>query len=187
MDCGKCGTAFCWLCLSLLRTHQEPHTCNMYDPVADRSDADDEDARALFFTGRYDAHDEAQIVAQRQCKELQHSADKMESRFPYVSNEQYSTLFEATETLVKARSFLKFSYVAAWARPDKSFFEIYQSTLESVTERVNYMTERHLDRIFHEDGPYGIDLHFRALSFHMSSLNQYMDRMMHLMNDRERD
>jgi len=183
MDCSKCGTAFCWLCLSLLRTHMEAHSCNIYEPAADPSIDDGDDARALFFTARYEAHDDAQLVAQDQYKKLLKLAEKTESRLPYVSDEQYSTLFDATETLVAARSFLKFSYVAAWARPEKSFFKIYQSTLESVTERLSYMTEKQLDRIFYEEGSLGIDLHFRALRFHSSSLTEYMDRMTQLMND----
>jgi len=38
MECSQCRANFCWLCLSLLQTHNEAHTCNRYDPVSSESD-----------------------------------------------------------------------------------------------------------------------------------------------------
>jgi len=185
MTCSQCSAQFCWLCLSPMSGHFDVHVCNRYDPINDGSVAvDDDDRRALFFTARYDAHDEAEAAARRQLRELLEGGDRVAAKLRFASAADVDTLQDAVRSLAKARSFLKFSYVAAWATRDVSF-ETSQATLESVTERLNYMTERNLETIFYEQGRYGVDLHFRALEFHASSVNEYMSRMTSIMADKE--
>lgn len=180
MTCSRCGADFCWLCLSLLQTHMQTHTCNQYDPTADA--ADDEERRALFFTDRFQAHDDAGLYANDKLKVLNEKGESLAGRLWFVAEQEFETLVETTEELVAARQFLKWSYVAAWAirsEPVKlDVFQMSQATLELVTERLTQMALANLEQVFATQGERGVRLHFRAMTFLRSTIRRYKQRIL---------
>jgi len=181
MTCGKCGADFCWLCLSLLHLHLQAHTCNRYDPTTDAGD--DEERRALFFTDRFQAHDDAELFANDKLKSFNEHGDRLASRLRFVADEELELLVETTEKLVAARRFVKWSYVAAWALRNESVkldvFTMSQATLELVTERLTQMTlATNLENLYHAKGERGVRLHFRSMRFLGSTIRRYKQRML---------
>jgi ariadne-1 len=185
IKCTQCGFDFCWLCLAQLQMHMEPHACNRYDQASNAED--DEERRALFFTERYQAHDEAEDFSRDQVKITAEKADEIAKKFWFLSEDHYDTLVEAQKTLVTARNFLKYSFIAVWAmrrEPVKrGFFESHQATLEMVTERLSQMTIARWDEIYKLQGERALCLHFRSMGFLTLSVQSYMQRILTLESD----
>jgi ariadne-1 len=185
MKCTQCGFDFCWLCLAQLQMHMEPHACNRYDQSLNAED--DEERRALFFTERYQAHDEAEDFSRDQVRITAEKAEEIAKKFWFLSEAHYDTLVEAQMTLVKARNFLKHSFIAVWAmrrEPVKrGFFESHQATLEMVTERLSQMTIARWDEIYKLQGERALCLHFRSMGFLTLSVQSYIQRILSLESD----
>lgn len=180
MRCSMCRHDFCWLCLGHLRTHLEPHICNRYEPH--QSAEDEEERRALFFTDRFKAHDDAEIFAKGELRSFEEKKNKLASEtLWFASDEDLNTILHATRTLVRARNFLKNSYVAAWAmRKDlehRDVFESHQANLELFAEKLSQLLLTKVQQLYTEQGARAIHMHFRAMVFSTASVISYMDRM----------
>lgn len=178
MKCSKCQTDFCWLCLALLNHHMESHICNRYDP-ADSAENDFE-RHALFTASRYHAHDEAELFALSQSNN--HQPHKLIEAFWFLDeDEDPEILCEALRIIVKARSFLKYSYVASFGlRKDPKRLKIHEghhSCLEVFTERLSQLAETNLQRLYLEEGERGVKSHFRRLAFYTISVVRYTERI----------
>jgi hypothetical protein len=181
MTCTQCKADFCWLCLSLLNLHLQAHSCNRYDPISDASD--DEERRSLFFTARFQAHDEAELFARDKIKLWNEKGDNLAGRLWFVTEDELEKLVEAMETLVLARQFLKWSYVAAWAMRNDNpvhldVFQMSQATLELVTERLTQMALLNLEELYTGQGVRGVRHHFVSMTFLHSTVLRYQQRIM---------
>jgi ariadne-1 len=108
MRCSQCGYDFCWLCLTTLGSHLEPHICNRYEPHL--SAADEDERRSLFFTDRFKAHDDAEQFAKREVRSFEEKREKLASEILwFASDDDLDNLYTAATTLVRARNFLKHS------------------------------------------------------------------------------
>eukprot|EP00536_Pseudo-nitzschia_multiseries_P001205 jgi/Psemu1/180583/e_gw1.15.23.1 len=177
MKCPKCNADFCWLCLNLLNSHLEPHTCNRYD-AADSAE-DDFERQALFTVTRYDAHDAAAAFTANQYKTFER--EKFVETYWFLDkDEDAETMVRALETLFAGRNFLKYSYVKTLFLKDPSSIKLYEdhhACLEMFTERLSQLTEVNLHRYYTLRGRVEIDLHFRRLAFYTASVTKYMERI----------
>ena len=178
MQCSNCKTDFCWLCLSLLNSHLEPHICNRYDP-ADSAE-DDFERQALFTFPRYEAHDKAANFATDQYKSF--DPEKLLETFWFLDeDEDPEIMAQAFKTLITGREFLKHSYIAMIGlRKDVyrlKLHEDHHGCLEMFTERLSQLTETNLQSLYKVGGRSGIWLHFRRLTFYTASVTKYMERM----------
>jgi hypothetical protein len=159
-----------------LGVHLGAHTCNAYDPAFD-----DAEQRGVWFTDRFQAHEEAELFANNQVKKLDQNAQKVADRLFFVTDDELETLFAATEELVGARQFLKRSYVEAWAERDdaskRTLLASSQATLEFVTERLSQMTQTDLPAVYTKGGERSIRMHFRAMEFLRSTIVKYKERV----------
>jgi ariadne-1 len=186
MRCSQCGHDFCWLCLTALGSHLEPHICNRYEPH--QSAANEDERRALFFTDRFKAHADAEQFAKREVLAFEEKREKLANEILwFASDEDLDNLYTAATSLVRARNFLKNSYVAAWAmRNDlehRDVFESHQANLELFTEKLSQLlllTKVH--QLYIEQGARAIHMHFRAIAFSTGSILKYMDRVLDFMN-----
>lgn len=179
MTCSQCGADFCWLCLSLLQMHLQAHTCNRYDPVVGAEQ--DDELRAIFFTDRFQAHDDAEMYAKDKLKVLKENATSATDMLPLMDEEAFEVILKAWEVQVSARQFLKWSYVASWAlRHDASKLDVFtmaQATLELVTERLNLMALVNVESVYRMKGEHGMKMHFRAIGFLRSTVSRYQLRI----------
>jgi ariadne-1 len=182
MQCSQCHYDFCWICLAHLETHMMAHTCNQYDPAEHAKD-DDEQMR-LFFTDRFQAHEEAEFFARKRLDEIEDNVQHLLDKFWLLETEEAQDLVNAEETLVEARRFLKYSYVAAYGMKDdesrRKIFESHQGALELLTETLSGLTELNLETAYVERGENSLRLHLRAISFYTSIVSKYMDRIANL-------
>ena len=183
--CSLCRHDFCWLCLGHLRTHMEPHICNRYEPH--QSAEDDEERRALFFTDRYKAHDDAEVFARNEVTTFEEKLEKLSTEtLWFASDDDLESMLFAAKTLVRSRNFLKNSYVAAWAmRNDvkhRSAFDSHQANLELFTEKLSQLLLTKVHQLNTEQGARAIHMHFRAIQFSTASLEQYMGRITKFIN-----
>ena len=187
MTCSQCSYEFCWLCLGPLRNHLEPHSCNRYEQ---HEGAENEsERRALFFSERFEVHDQAAAFAKNQAEAIVEKREKLATDMWFVSDEYLDLRERAARTLLEARNFLKNSYVAAWAMKDKldirDSFESYQANLELFTEKLSLlliaMTKLH--NLHHEGGERAIHMHFRAVLFSTTSIEKYMGRILSLLDN----
>ena len=181
MQCSKCKTDFCWLCLGLLSMHLEVHTCNRYD--SSDSTEDDFERQALFTATRYEAHDTAAAFALNQYKNYE-PAKLIETYWFLNEDEDAEIMAQALETLLAGRDFLKHSYVAMLGlRKDAKRLKLHEDhhdCLEMFTERLSQLTETNLHRQYTLQGQLGIKLHFRRLAFYTVSVIKYMERITNL-------
>lgn len=179
ITCSRCGYDFCWLCLAHLDTHLMAHTCNRYNHL-DSADSDDE-KRGLFFTDRFQAHDEGEFFAKKQVEENESRLQRLCDRVWLLKNDDLECLWQGSEMLLCCRRFLKYSYVLAFGirrRQDKlEIFENHQGVLELFTERLSELCETSLEKVYMEQGEKGVFLHMRAVSFYSVSVQRYMERM----------
>jgi ariadne-1 len=188
MKCSQCNFDFCWLCLGPLNTHLEPHICNRYQPHANAED--EEDRRALFFTDRFKAHDDAEIFAKNELKSFVEKKEKLATEtLWFASDDDLELMQNATETLVRARNFLKNSYVSAWAMRNnldqRDLFESRQANLELFTEKLSQLLLTKVHQLYMEQGARAIHLHFRAMSFSTESIIRYMSRILSVVEGTE--
>lgn len=178
MQCSHCGTDFCWLCLKVLNSHLEPHTCNRYN-LADSAE-DDYERQALFTITRYEAHDAAAAFSTEQYENF--DREKLLETFWFLDEDKEPEIMaRALETLLEGREFLKNSYVAMLGlRKDAKRMKLHEdhhACLEMFTERLSQLTETSLHRLYTLQGQRGIGLHFRRLAFYTTSVTKYMERM----------
>ncbi|CAB9520759.1 IBR domain-containing protein 1 [Seminavis robusta] len=185
MRCRMCRHDFCWLCLTALGSHLEPHICNRYE--SHQSAENDDERRALFFTDRFQAHEDAEKFASREAKCFDEKREKLAAEILwFASDDDLDNMYTAARTLVRARNFLKNSYVAAWAmRKDlehRDVFESHQANLELFTEKLSQLLLTKVHQLYIEHGAGAIHMHFRAMIFSTGSLLKYMDRMIEFMS-----
>lgn len=177
MQCTKCKTDFCWVCLSLLNEHLGPHICNVYDP-ADTAE-DDFERRALFIVTRYDAQDFAVNFAITQREHF--DPHKFVETYWFVNEDDDPDIMaRALEAVVDGRTFLKYSYVKLLFLKDQKsrvLHEDHHVCLEMFTERLSRLTEINLHSHYTLRGQREIILHFRRLSFFTVSVTKYIGRM----------
>jgi ariadne-1 len=178
MQCSRCHYDFCWLCLARLDTHLMAHVCNQYNP-AEHADSDDE-KRSLFFTERFQAHEEAEYFAKKQVEASDQLLEKLLERF-YLDPEDIEGLSVAGKILLRARGFLKYSYVAAYGlrldQKHRATFEKHQGVLELFTEQLSRLSEMPLEVVYMERGETGLVRHLRAIAFYSSSVERYIERV----------
>jgi ariadne-1 len=178
MHCSNCKTDFCWLCLSLLNSHLEPHTCVRYDS-ADSAENDFE-RQAMYTTTRYEAHDAAAIFTLNQFKSF--DPQKWLETYWFLDEDgDPEKMTQALKVLLEGRDFLKNSYVAmlGLAKDTKrlKLHDSHHECLEMFTEQLSHLTETNLHRQYELHGHIGIRLHFRKLAFYTASVAKYMERM----------
>jgi len=178
IQCSHCNTDFCWLCLKILNSHLEPHTCNRYD-LRD-SGEDDFERQALFTFTRYEAHDTAAEFTRNQYKNF--DPEKFSAAFWFLNEDSDLEIMDnALKTLLAGREFLKNSYVAMLGlRDDEKRLKLHEDhhgCLEMFTERLSQLTENNLHRLYTLQGRWGIRLHFRKLAFYTASVTKYTERM----------
>lgn len=182
MRCSQCHEDFCWLCLAHLDTHMMAHTCNRYDPAEHAED--DDEKMELFFTERFQAHEEAEIFARKRLDGIEDKVQYLLEKFWLLAADEAQDLVSAEETLVDARRFLKYTYVAAYGMKDdqhrRKIFESHQGALELLTETLSGLTELNHDNLYVERGENSLRLHLRAISFYSSIVSKYMDRIANL-------
>jgi ariadne-1 len=177
VNCSSCHADFCWLCLGLLNEHLESHICNRYNPID--SAEDDFERHALFTATRFEAHDNAEDFAFEQLKKFQPL--KLLEALWFLEEEDLETLKRGLDTLVRARCFLKHSYIASLGlRNDQEALKKHDkqhSCLEMFTERLSQLTEMNLHRLYQEQGVKGLKGHFQRLAFFATSVSKYQQRM----------
>jgi len=182
IQCSQCQFDFCWICLAHLETHLMAHTCNRYD-AANHAEDNDEKMR-LFYTDRFQAHEEAEFFARKRLEGIEDKVQHLLDKFRLLEEEEAQDLVEAEETLVEARRFLKHSFIAAYGMKDdqarRKIFESHQGALELLTETLSGLTELNLDTLYVERGENSLRLHLRAISFYTSIVRKYMERIANL-------
>lgn len=184
MTCSRCSANFCWLCLGTLVRHNESHTCNRYDPASAASD--ESERQALFFTDRFQAHENAEAFSKRNLKYLQDEFEKVSNKLWFLDESEREQLIGSVKALIEARQFLKFSYVEVWSMRTnygkKDLFSSYQASLELMTERLSRMTEslEGLEKIYLVDGDRGIYMHFRSMTFVASTVQKFQHRILNI-------
>lgn len=155
------------------------HTCNRYDPSKNSENGDEK--RELFFTERFQAHEEAEIFAARRIQGIDNKVESLLDKLWLLSEDDARALVDAEETLVKCRGFLKNSYVAAYGMKDdeerRNIFERHQGALELLTETLSGLTELNLDNVYVDRGEYGFRLYLRSIVFYTSVVCKYMERI----------
>jgi hypothetical protein len=138
----------------------------------------------LFFTDRFQAHEEAGEFARRRVEGIEDKVQHLLDKNWLLSEEDAQERVKAEETLVECRHFLKNSYVAAYGMKDnpsrRKVFESHQGALELLTETLSGLTELSLDTVYVESGESALRLHLRAISFYTSIVRKYMDRIANL-------
>ena len=158
----------------------EPHICNKYEPH--QYAEDEQERRALFFTDRFKAHEDAEVFARNEAATLEGKLEKLSAEtLWFASDDDLESMLQAAKMLVRARNFLKNSYVAAWAmRNDlehRSTFDSHQANLEMITEKLSQLLLTKVHQLYIEQGARAINMHFRAILFCTTSLEQYMERI----------
>jgi len=158
MICSKCKHDFCWVCNGPWSEHQDFYNCNRYNPEDARKNLDSKAnsrkalERYLFYFHRYNNHDASRKLEAK----LKDSARlKMESMWARASqgchwgDTQY--IGEATDSLAKCRTVLKWTYVLAFDlqddTPQKHLFCFLQQELERNTERLSELLESEVETL----------------------------------------
>jgi len=198
MTCSSCNTHFCWICLTIIGNdgNLNKHVCNRFDPRTEWS----EKRRNEFYLSRFEACADGEKFAAIKVDCLATMLDDLADTHLPFSMEDFEILKKAREELVHVRSFLKWTYVIAWAwSPGNAFgattpasgdlassceasakrdlFESHQATLEMFTEKLARLTEMSLEEMYSTRGERYFRMHFRALAFHTQVLEKYVDRM----------
>jgi hypothetical protein len=178
MRCTLCQFDFCWVCLTRLESHLAPHTCNRYDQLQNE---DSDLQRRIFYSERFQAHEEAEIFAKRLLDKANHILQKLIDRMFFLGEEDALAFEEACQTLVDARGFLKYSYVAAFGSlehsPTMRTFEDHQGALELFVEKFNQLLVSNMETIYIEKGSKAVHRHFGSISFFSSCIKRYIERV----------
>lgn len=181
MSCQHCNAQYCWLCLTLLRTHLEAHTCNRFDPLSEAENEREE--RALFYTERFQMHEQSEQYAKKKLKSLERQTEK---NWPQAENE-IDTYKKVARFLISARDCLKLSYVEAWALIDdpikRELLENHQATLELITERISLLVHQTLEKVYRHGGLRSIRRHCRKMAFLACCAELCQERIVMLCED----
>jgi len=118
MRCSQCNHTFCWLCLTDLTSHNTTaHTCNQFNNSSNNEDNEDEvNKRYAFYAERSFAHEEGEIFSKNHLLQADADIQKLvDTMYYFDTGEEYdlaNTILFTRETLVLARRFLRYSYVA---------------------------------------------------------------------------
>jgi ariadne-1 len=177
--CQVCQADFCWICSRFLRSHREAHVCNRYDAATEDTE------RSIFFTDRYQAHEDAEAVAKERASFVQKHRDEIVTGLWYASESERDAYIATFDRLVRARSFLKHSYVTAWSQKTSSSsdFENQQALLEVATGKLSQLTMSRLDETYSEKGNAGIRSLFRSVTFYTKVVHTCMKRLLQLKNE----
>ena len=175
--CQQCGADWCWICLRYLRSHMEAHVCNRYNVITNAEA--EEEQRSIFFTDRYQAHEEAEAVAKQRADFIQSLEKEIKEGLWYANESEIGLYVAAFGLLVEARSFLKYSYVAAWSQHADvaKHFQHQQAILEVATEKLTQLTISRLDDIYTYKGYPGMQFVFRSIDFHSSIVRECICRL----------
>jgi hypothetical protein len=166
----------------------EPHVCNYFDPLTDTNNIDDDvEARSIFFTDRYQAHEDAQDVAQQRAKFVQDHTVAIQDGLWYAPATNIDLYLRTFPFLVQARSFLKFSYVKAFAndkgsRKQEDSFQAQQAILELSTEKLTQLCMTSIDQLYstgftHSESSVSLEFMFQSMRFHSAVLQECMNRL----------
>jgi IBR domain, a half RING-finger domain len=209
MKCTQCGTDFCWVCLKLLERHLQQHQCKPYDPssaaendyerhalfTASRYQAHD-DARQF-------ALNQLRTFVAEKLVESFWFLDEDED--PEILRRALSTLTASRLFLMNSyiamlglrggdggddvdydddagKESEENSHRRDQHQQQRRFtqHELHHSCLEMFTERLAQLTETNLQRLYLEQGQYGVMTHFRKLDFYDATVVKYMDRINNL-------
>jgi len=175
--CQRCGADWCWICLRYLRSHMEAHVCNQYNGFTDEDTENEQ--RSIFFTDRYQAHEEAEFVAKQRAEFIQNHESEISEGLWYADENEIRLYISTFDLLVTARSFLKFSYVAAWSLHEHAAtrFQHQQAILEVATEMLTQLTMSRLDDIYNDKGYPCMQFVFRSISFHSKIVRECIVRL----------
>lgn len=175
MQCSQCDHDFCWICLSRLDTHLERHECNRFDPDAGHQ------SRDVFYSERFQAHAGAEDFAKIHLENIDSDLQKLADRMFDLNDASVDIVESSRETLLEARRFLKYSYVAArdiaLRSLDLRAFESHQGTLELFVEKLSSLSESSLTVIYNDKGEQAVHLRLRSLAFYARSVKRYMERV----------
>jgi hypothetical protein len=150
--------------------------CNRYDA------ANEDNERSIFFSDRYQAHEDAEGVARERAEFVQNHRNEIVEGLWYASEPESEAYIATFDRLVRARSLLKHSYVTAWAQKasSSSYFENQQALLEVATEKLSQLTMSRLDEAYSEKGNTGIRSLFRSVTFHTKVIQICMKRLLEM-------
>lgn len=175
MTCSNCQEHWCWVCANIIDTNYGvDHVCNKWDPAKGWGCAK---RRNEFFLSRFEACVRGIEFEEKKIDELAEKTDNL------LDDDDFDILKKARMALIDTRTFLKWTYVLAWALSDgadpdaKNLFENHQATLEVFTERLSYLAQKNVDEIYRKHGAWCVQRHFRSLSFNSVVLNRYVERM----------
>lgn len=143
---GGCGHEFCWICFGDWKGHS---ACNKFD--VEKSKKADDDIKSIkfelekyvhYFT-RYSNHAKAYNLSIRQKNAIEYNIHLFNS-LKGVPFPDLVFLREATESIVKSRRLLKYSYVFGFYlsnKKEKDLFEHNQSLLEKNVNKLHELLE----------------------------------------------
>ncbi|EDQ88427.1 uncharacterized protein MONBRDRAFT_32739 [Monosiga brevicollis MX1] len=173
MTCQECRHEFCWQCMGDWAPHGSSwYQCNRFD----EQDAKDARARALdsrasldrylFYFHRFANHDHSSKLEHKLWQLVEHKQREMQkANFTWI---EVQFLGKAVESLQRARSVLKFTYVFAYYLAKNNQCEIFESNqrdLEMATERLSGFLEGE-----------ATDIDLSKLRLEVMDLSNYCDR-----------
>ena len=155
----------------------EAHVCNRFE-ASSNGGLENED-RSVFFTERYYAHDDSEEAAKEKLLFAQQHQRAIEESLWHVNDNHVRSFLFAFPRLVQARSFLKYSYIAAWGQGGKAAhdFQNQQAILETVTEKLTQLTMSLLDEVSSRKGDVDSTSAFPLIVFFSDIVDECMDRM----------
>lgn len=158
MTCSHCKAQWCWLCQSDWKTHPEHFRCAMFNATKPSNQAEylsdsqkTAERKSLSnYLGYYNMYKEHDANA------------KFEEKFRDTANKQMQALKDngtfadvdfiprAYAQLARMRGILKYTYVYAYYCEDvnaRGVFELYQSQLECIAEKLTRELSRSIDNI----------------------------------------
>jgi IBR domain, a half RING-finger domain/Zinc finger, C3HC4 type (RING finger) len=175
MSCTQCQYAFCWICLMQMRRHFDVHECIPYDPALH---AAGDDKLSLYYTDRYQAHGDAEKYMRKRLKD---EIEGVGQPNWYMSMSEYEKAVRrnAFEVLVTSRSYLKYSYVAAWGLRSsvehRARWEDVQMALGCMTERLSRLTlDTEFSNAWHNDDVRVFASLLRVVTFYTASMKEML-------------
>ena len=190
MLCTNCNKDFCWICLSIMDMNT-PHVCNEFV----QSNPRDTNEVNRFFAERYTIHEDEEFFCRDEVKRMESDDrdDLLIWNHSFIKQENFDLLHETLQILVEARSYLKHSYISAWAykqqhQNNHKAFECHQATLELFTERLGRMAyHTNFKDIYDYGGLHDIESFFRGMNFHFLAVKMYVKRIQTVQKSLEQD
>eukprot|EP00546_Thalassionema_frauenfeldii_P009930 CAMPEP_0178920662 /NCGR_PEP_ID=MMETSP0786-20121207/15126_1 /TAXON_ID=186022 /ORGANISM="Thalassionema frauenfeldii, Strain CCMP 1798" /LENGTH=669 /DNA_ID=CAMNT_0020594747 /DNA_START=1500 /DNA_END=3509 /DNA_ORIENTATION=+ len=181
MQCSQCGFDFCWICLSRLDSHLAPHQCNRY------ASNDSSERRKKFYAERFLAHEEAEFFAKDHNAQIDDYIQKIVDKMYHFEADFIDIIMASSMTLLTARSFLKYSYVAGFGlhpdNPSLAMFQDQQGALELFVEKLSQLAIADLKAVYAEKGTMAVSKHIRSMAFYSRSVVEYMERFKDLLSN----